>query len=268
MTTPPLPAMHVMPLRFSAQPARMIALLREIGLRDVVTTEGDTFAELAAPGGGRVLVHAAAGSDTGAVPGETQLCFAVEDTDATASALEARGHQTRVWDETYGRQGALIGPAGESLGLNEVQKDLYGYLRGDAPVAGAEAEPAHGVRVVAIVPSATEERQRDLDFFTSIGFEEVPGGDENWQQVQAAGRGAIGLHAPIPGLERKREVHPPHGDVAQVHLGLETDEDLEALAARLREAGWEAVCERDPLPAVTLNDPDGLALQIHPRPAS
>lgn len=267
MTTPPLPAMHVMPLRFSAHPARMIALLHEIGLRDVVTTEGDAFAELAAPGGGRVLVHAATGSDTGATPGETQFCFAVEDADAAASALEARGHETRVWDESYGRQGALIGPAGETLGLNEVQKDLYGYLRGDAPVAGAEAENAYGLRVVAIVPSATEERSRDLDFFTSIGFEEVPGGDENWQQLQAAGRGAIGLHAPIPGLERKREVHPPHGDVAQVHLGLETDEDLEALVARLREAGWEVSLEQGVLPAVMITDPDGLALQIHPRPA-
>lgn len=268
MNAPQFPAMNVMPLRFSAQPARMIAMLREIGLRDVVTTEGDHFAELAAPGGGRILVHASEGSDTGAVPGETQFCLAVQDTDEAASALEAHGHEVRVWDETYGRQGVLTGPAGEAIGLNEVQKDLYGYIPGDPSSADEEKSAASGLRVVAIIASGAEERRRDLDFFTSIGFEEVPGGDENWQQLQAAGRGAIGLHAPIPGLERKRAVHPPHGDVAQVHLGLETDEDLEALAVRLREVGYEAVVEQEPVPAVVLTDPDGCQLQIHPLPTA
>lgn len=118
------PQFAIMPLRFSDQPAQMIAFLRTLGLADVVTTQGDNFAELVAGGGGRVLVHAAAGSETRAHSGTTDLCLMVDSADEAARVLIERGLDAEVWDESYGRQGALRLPGAEVERARDVGSEL------------------------------------------------------------------------------------------------------------------------------------------------
>lgn len=87
-----------------------------------------------------------------------------------------------------------------------------------------------------------------------------------WQALSAPGAGTIGLHA--PGGEDDRVSRPSgteFGDIALVRLGFETAEDLDALAARLRNAGHDARVVEDEVRSVHVTDPDGKRLEIHPR---
>ncbi|MDO5661745.1 MAG: hypothetical protein Q4G40_03535 [Brachybacterium sp.] len=253
----------VFPLRFSDDPAAMIEFLRLLGLRPAVTTEGDSFATLVAPGGGRVKGLSGGGGATRAAAGETQLCLAVEDTDSAAETLRAAGLEVRVWDETYGRQGLVIGPHGEGIALNEEQKDLYGYVGHDPAASGDQ----HDLTVSAVRASAEgTERQADVAFFGAAGFDPVGPGDEWWQALTAPGAGVIGLHAPSgAGEEISRATGTEFGDIALVRLGAETDEDLEHLSARLTAAGHVARVVEEDVRSVHVTDPDGQHLEIHPR---
>lgn len=259
----PTAAFTVYPLRFTDDAPAMIAFLRTLGMAPVVTTEGGTFAEMVAGGGGRVMVHTAEHAETAAPAGETQLCLSVVDTDAAAAQLRDRGLEVRVWDETYGRQGAVHGPRGEDIAINEQQRDLYGYLGH----GGADAEADDRLSVTAVRVSAEgPDRDRDVDFFAALGFTPAGAGDHWWQALSAPGAGTIGLHA--PGGEDDRVSRPSgteFGDIALVRLGFESAEDLDALAARLRNAGHDARVVEDEVRSVHVTDPDGKRLEIHPR---
>lgn len=264
MSTPrstPEPApFTVYPLRFSKDAPTMIGFLRTLGMVPVVTTGTDSFAELIAGGGGRVMVHTAEGSETGAPAGETQLCLSVAGTDDAAASLRERGHAVRVWDETYGRQGAVRGPRGEDIALNEHQQDLYGYVGHE----GAGADDRLSVTAVR-VSAAGPDRERDIAFFADLGFAPVGEASTWWQALTAPGAGTIGLHAPGGGDAFSRPSGTEFGDVALVRLGFETTEDLEALATRLTEAGYGARVVDEDVRAVHVTDPDGQHLEIHPR---
>lgn len=248
----------IMPLRFSDQPAQMIAFLRTLGLADVVTTQGDNFAELVAGGGGRVLVHAAAGSETRAHSGTTDLCLMVDSADEAARVLVERGLDAEVWDESYGRQGALRLPGGEVVALNEKQQDLYGYQ--GHPGTGADER----LRVVGVLDSP--DMDADQAWAQQIGLRAEGEGDEWYRSLGAPGAGALGLHGPGAEVERTRDVGSELGPSLLVRLGLETSEDLASLAERLTAAGYPArVVDEHGLRAVHLTDPDGEHLEIHPR---
>ena len=266
MTTPAAsrPTFQVYPLRFSADPAAMIDFLRTIGLVPAVTSEGETFGELVAGGGGHVMVHGVADAATRAEAGQTHLCFAVDSTDDAAESLRSSGAEVQVWDETYGRQGSVRGPHGEGISLNEIQRDLYGYRGHDA--SGADPR----IAVTAVRASAAgAEREEDQRFFSAFGFDPAGPGDRWWQALTVAGGGVIGLHDPsgtVPATAPGDEVF---GDVALVRLGLETEEDLADLAERLGVAGHPArVVEGDGVTAVHVEDPDGCPLEIHSRTPS
>ncbi|GAB3811560.1 hypothetical protein GCM10028820_03000 [Tessaracoccus terricola] len=243
----------VFPLRFSSDPPAMIAFLRTLGMADVVTTDGDGYAELRA-GAGRVMVHRAEGSDSGVAPVTTDLCLQVPSVDDAAAALERAGLEVRVWDESYGRQASVTGPLGEVIAINEVQHDLYGY-RGHDGAADAR------LVVTAVRPST--DFATDTHFFGQLGFTPDADGDQWWQGLRSPG-GVVGLH--MPGEEpSSRDTGEPFGRQATVRLGFETSEDLDKLAARLVAAGYEArVVEEDGLRSVQLTDPDGCHLEIHP----
>lgn len=263
-SAPAVPTVAVMPLRFSADPAAEISFLRTLGLHPLVTSDGEGFAVLAAPGGGRVMVHGTSGSATGAPAGETQLCLAVDEVDPLVDALRARGVEARVWDETYGRQGSLVGPHGEGIALNEQQRDLYGYQGHERPVG--EDAVAEGLAVVAVRSSAPgAAREADLVLFAALGGRALPG-DEGYQRVVLPGGGEIGLHAPMPDLPVSRPGDDPgFGDPALVDLAVVTDEDLDALATRLRASGYRAALRDDAgIRAVHVTDPDGQEVEIHP----
>lgn len=255
------PAFTVYPLRFSDDAPAVIAFLRTLGMAPVVTTEGEGFAELIAGGGGRVMVHATSNAETAAPAGETQLCLSVPATDAAAEQLREQGLQVRVWDETYGRQGSVRGPHGEDISLNEHQRDLYGYVGHD----GARADPRLSVTAVRVSAEGPD-RDGDREFFAALGFRPVGEGDQWWQALSSPGAGTIGLHAPGGADDRaSRPSGTEFGDVALVRLGFETTEDLDLLAVRLTEAGYETRVVEGNVRAVHVTDPDGQHLEIHPR---
>lgn len=252
------PLFTVFPLRFTDDVPAMIAFLRTLGLERLVTAGDDAFGDLAA-GAGRVMLHSVAGAASGARPGDTDLCLAVPDADAAAAHLEEAGVEVSVWDESFGRQGRIDGPAGEGISLNEDQQDLYGYQGHDA--SGADARLA----VVAVL--ASEDPERDAAHLGHLGLAPVGPAAPGWQELRGPGRaGSIGLHAPLPGAPRTRATSSEYGDALQVRLGFSTTEDLRSLADRLTAAGHEArVVEDEGMSAVHVTDPDGIALEIHPR---
>lgn len=265
--TPAAPArpapFAVFPLRFTARPGEMIDFLCTLGMAPLITTEGNGFADLVAGGGGRVMIHGAASSATGAPAGETQLSTAVRSADAAAERLREEGLEVVVWDESYGRQGNITGPHGEAIGLNEDQSDPYGYVEHD----GGGADPR--LTVVVVRPSAAGgERERDVALFSALGFRPEGPGDESCTRLTSTGGGTIGLHQPEEGWRPARpgDVGGADLQVSLVRLGFETTEDLAALAERLRAAGHPA--ELVASGSVHVTDPDGQHLEIHPAPAS
>lgn len=255
----------VFPLRFTARPGEMIDFLCTLGMAPLITTETSGFADLVAGGGGRVMIHDAPSSATGAPAGETQLSTAVRSADAAAEQLREVGLEVVVWDESYGRQGNITGPHGEAVGLNEDQSDPYGYVEHD----GGSADPR--LTVVAVRPSAAgPERERDVAFFAALGFRPEGPRAGSWTRLTSAGGGTIGLHEPEEGWHAARPGDVGGADllVSLVHLGFETTEDLAALAERLRAAGHPAeVNASGGTRSVHVTDPDGRHLEIHPTPA-
>lgn len=235
--------------RFSDDPGAMVAFYETLGLRTRVTSGNGRFALLQA-GAGWVAVHPAEGSDAGAVPGETQLVFLVEDGDAAAAAsdLAAKGLDVREWDESYGRHAAVRTPLGCDVWINEHQDDLYGYRAHD------DGDPGP-IQVCAVHYSA--DFDRDAAWFAHFGLGPVGTGDAWWRALDG-GRGRVGLHGPS-------EEHPERtAPVCQVDAGFETPEPLDALAERLVAAGHHPRVVTDEfLTALHVTDPDGMPLQIH-----
>lgn len=261
--TPDHSAFTAFPLRFTAHPRALIDFLCAVGMAQVLTSPSDQYAELVAGGGGRVMVHVASTSATGAPAGETQLSTLVRSADAAAERLREAGLEVTVWDEAYGRQGSITGPHGEAIGLNEDQEDHYGYVAHDG--TGADDR----LTVVAIRASAEgAQRDRDVEFFGALGFVPADAGSPSYRALVSPGGGGIGLHLPAEGESTSR----PGGDsdhpdlrIPLVRLGFTTTEDLEELASRLTRSGYPArVVEGGAVRSVHVTDPDGQHLEIHP----
>lgn len=252
-------SLAVYPLRFTGDAPAMIAFLRTLGMTPAVTAGEDSFGHLVA-GAGHVMVHAVTGAATGARPGDTDLCLAVGTTDEAAADLRDAGFEVDVWDETYGRQGLLEGPAGETVALNEQQQDLYGYQGHET--SGADRR----LSVTAVLSSADFER--DAAWAARLGFVAEEPSDHGFRALRGSGAaGVIGLHGPADGDRRTRVTGSEFGDMLQVRLGFETSEDLQELAARLSGAGHPAeVVDSGTARSVHVTDPDGQHLEIHPRP--
>lgn len=234
--------------RFTDDPAAMVAFYEHLGLRTRVTSDGGGYALLEAAAGW-VAVHPAATAAT-VEPGETQLVLLTEDADAAATDLASRGLDARVWDESYGRQAAVRTPLGSDVWINEHQVDLYGYR--------AHADGAPGpIEVSAIWYS--EDFDRDSAWLGALGFEQVGYADDWWRGL-TNGRGRVGLH----GVD---DQHPePRGETLSVSVGFQTPEPLDALADRLRAAGYtDARIVTDAAATkVHVTDPDGREVEIHP----
>lgn len=235
--------------RFTDDPPAMVAFYEALGLRTRVTS-ANGFALLQA-GAGWVAIHPAAGSDTGAAPGDTQLALLVEDARAAtaASELQAQGLDVRFWDESYGQHAAVRTPLGSDVWINEHQDDLYGYEAHEGGEPGS-------IQVCGVYFSA--DFDRDAAWFAFFGLTGVGEGDA-WWRVLDGGHGRVGLH--YVDAEHPERV----GGTASVDVGFETPEPLDAVVARLRAAGHEAELVSDAfLTAVHVVDPDGRAVQIHP----
>lgn len=245
-------AFSVNPFRFTADPEAMRRFLETLGLVPRFAS-GIGYVLLEA-GSGWVGVHPADLSATQADPGETQLALLSLEDDAedAAEAMKDLGLKARLWDEEFGQQAGVIGPAGEGIWVNSKLKDTVG---GGSPDAG--------ITVTAVRYSS--DFDSDREFFTKLGFVEEEGGSEWWVSLTAPGGGTVGLHKPSEGdaVARPNE-HNPIGAVALADLSFTTTHPLEDLLARLTEAGYEAkIDEGETLRAVHVVDPDGKTVQIH-----
>lgn len=251
-------SLNVMPLRYSHDPQSMIRFLTVLGLVPEVST--DSFAILRA-GAGRVMLHGVAGAEAQASARDTVLCLATDVADRAADELRNRGLDVEVWDESYGRQAMVTSPAGGAVWINEEMTDLYGYE------GHAESAPDSRLVVTAVLP--TGDFDAHLAFFETLGFRAGADGDEHWQALRSEG-GVVGLHGLPEDWEPLLESDDPRHRFPRIHLGFETSEPVEALAERLREAGYGAsVVDDGVLPArVHVVDPDGEDLEIHPSPAA
>lgn len=248
------PAFAVNPYRFTNDPEAMRRFLEALGLVPRFAS-GIGYVMLEA-GSGWVSVHPADLSATHAEHGETQLSLLAlaGDGEDAAEALADLGLDAKLWEEQYGGQAGVVGPAGEGIWVDGKLKDTVG--------AG---EPDPAITVVAVRYSA--DFAADRAFFATLGFAEMDGASEWWTSLTAPGGGTVGLHKPSDGadLTSRPSEHNPIGAIALASLGFATSHPLEELAARLTEAGYEAsVVEDAAARKIHVVDPDGKTIEIHP----
>jgi hypothetical protein len=247
----------IWPLRFSPKPAAMIEFFGVLGLRKALSHADGTYASFNGRSG-RLGVHSAAQTASGAVPTHTALNFTSADITAAAKELAAAGLQVQVWDETYGKQGVVTTPTGLVIGLNEdTQDDLYGGYQVHEPTVAAPTD------VVAVC--LTDDIARDAAFFASFGFTADSLNDPSGVRLHAdEPSGVIRLHrgevAPAPTIQSADD---QFGTPYVVQLGFETSEALDALVARLRDAGYQTATVADQAMAhLSVTDPDGEEVRI------
>ena len=260
----------IFPMRFSAEPRAMIALLEALGLQRVLDNADGTYAEFQGASG-RVAVHGVGAATERRTPGDTALNLAVGDVDAAIAEMTGVGLATAASDEMDGQQGVVKALDGTVVGLRaEAREKLDGYRVHEQTVAAS-------LDVVAVWTSA--DFRADAAFFGAFGFEPFGSLDDPWWCDLRVGHrqgGVIGLHAPNEESNgASTEDHSPGSSgtdadaaterPALVRLGFETSEPLDALAARLQAAGYPAVVAEDGAGTkVVLTDPDGQHVEIHP----
>ncbi len=250
----------IWPLRFSPNPAAMIEFFTVLGLHNTLSHAERTFATFDGRSG-KLGIHTAAGTASGAVPGHTSLNFTTADITAAGHELVASGLEVHIWDETYGKQGVIIAPQGAVIGLNEdTQDDLYGGYQVHERTAATPLD------VVAICH--TDDIAREVAYFASFGFTADSVNDSPLEPLHADGNsGILAL--------RQRDLASPStipssagdqfGPPYPVQLAFKTNEPLDALAERLRESGYEAATGEDQAGRhVSVTDPDGEEIQIGP----
>ena len=250
----------IWPLRFSPDPAGMIDFYSRLGLHQSLSHEAGTFATFVGRSGA-LGVHDARTTMAGPVPGHAALNLATSDLEAAAAELTGIGHEVRLWDETYGKQGVVVARDGRAIGLNqERQEDLYG---------GYHERAVTRVPLLDVVAvCSTPDPRAEAVWFASFGFV-APSYDDPWWIGLRAGAqsGVLGIHAGGIDARKPRPADDVLGTVYEVKIGFETPEPLVELDERLRTAGLEPLTITDgPQPRILLTDPDGDEVQIHPAP--
>jgi predicted enzyme related to lactoylglutathione lyase len=250
----------IWPLRFTPDPSAMIDFYGRLGLHQSLSHESGTFATFVGRSG-TLGVHDARTTTAGAVPGHAALNLATEDLESAAAELLSIGHEVRVWDETYGKQGAVTARDGRTIGLNqERQQDLYGGYHEHDPATAPLLD------VVAVCP--TPQLRAEAAWFASFGFLATSYDDPLWIGLRAGPHsGVLGVHAGEVEHRNPRPGDDLLGPAYEVRIGFETSEPLARLDERLRAAGLDPTMITDgPAPRIVLTDPDGDEVQIHPAP--
>jgi hypothetical protein len=256
-TSPParFVGLVVRPVRFTSDVPAMQAFLETLGLAARIESESGGWVDLVA-GAGMVALHGAATSDTGVLPGQTRLSFEADDLDALAAALIDAGHDdAHVVDESDGRLLVVTDPDGEQLIVDGASDDLYGYR------AHLDRRPDERLTVVPV--RFTQPTGPYAGFLSAFGFAPMGEPDEYYMLFNGAdSHGMIGLHhlfgAVLPVVA---------GPGAIVQLTFTTTEPAPDIAARLDHAGYDRVEIRheDFGDVVSVVDPDGQDVQVHPR---
>ena len=249
----------IWPLRFSPDAAAMIDFYRRLGLHLAFSHDNGTFATFNGRSG-TLGVHSAHDTTSDEIPSHTALNLATDDVEQAVAELVAMGHDVKIWDETYGKQGVVLSRDGRVIGLNpDSQDDLYGGYR----VHEADTEPTLDVVAVCVTP----EMRAEAVWFASFGFVASSYDDPWWIGLRAGDRsGVLGIHAGEVETGDPRDDDDLFGPPYLVRIGFETHLSLAAEADRLRAAGIETTMITGEVPHLEMTDPDGERIEIHPAP--
>ena len=251
----------VRPVRFTNDVARMQAFLEAVGLRPRIEARGGGWVDLIADSG-MVALHDAATSAIGAKPGQTCLSFEANDLDQLADQLRDAGvPDVTVHDEAYGRVLSCTDPLGDQIWVDGRTDDLYGYR------THPESRPEAGLSVVPV--RFTDPQGPYADWLIALGLTRIGESNESYVMFDAGDgkHGYVGLHhvytqdpADLPIVEGR----------GSAHLTFATHEPLDAVAARLVEAGHgdAHVIVEDFGSMLSVTDPDGQEVQVHEAPSS
>ena len=122
------PALQVLVLWMTQEPAGPAETLRSIGARPQIASDSGDWVQFRAKNGGLVATHA--GTRAFAT-----LSFEYDgDAEVLLTRLHTAGLEARLVDESYGRTVLVDHPdGGEPLWINEAPQDLYGYHRLTGP---------------------------------------------------------------------------------------------------------------------------------------
>lgn len=229
--------LEVSVFRYSADPPATGNFLQQLGLSPRISNDAGSWLELQAAHGSVSLHATGAAGRTEAEPGVTDLVLVARDVPAFVEGLSGQdGVEVQVWDEAFGHQAAVT-RGGRRVIINEIQPDPYGYH---------VTEPTPGpVSVVCHCWTGDDRALRDL--LLALGLRQSSASSEGTVRLETGSAGVVVLH------------HLDGGD-ERYELGLETDDDLDQLAERLRVAGHRPDTVRDGRLVVT--DPDGCEVAI------
>ena len=251
----------VRPVRFTNDVARMQAFLEHVGLRPRIEARGGGWVDLIADSG-MVALHDAATSAIGAKPGQTCLSFEANDLDQLADLLRDAGvPDVTVHDEAYGRVLSCTDPLGDQIWVDGRTDDLYGYR------THPESRPEAGLSVVPV--RFTDPQGPYADWLIALGLTRIGESNESYVMFDAGDgkHGYVGLHHVYTQDPTDLPIVEGRGSA---HLTFATHEPLDAVAARLVEAGHgdAHVIVEDFGSMLSVTDPDGQEVQVHEAPSS
>ena len=228
----------VRPLRFTDNIPAMGAFLGLLGMAPRVESQRGGWLALVS-GAGMVALHDAASSTRGARPGQTDLAFEGSDLEALAGRLSDAGwDDATIWDEAYGRVLSVTDPDGEQIWTDGYSDDDYGYRI---------HRPERDWRWSVLPVRSTQSPGEYARFLGCFGLAERV--DEPTP--------VVGGHVGLVRLESGPRA---------TRLGFATEEPLAAVAERLRSAGHPDSTVADDV--LTVTDPDGQSVSVHPYPRS
>jgi hypothetical protein len=251
----------VRPVRFTNDVARMQTFLEVVGLRPRIEARTGGWVDLIADSG-MVALHDAATSATGAKPGQTCLSFEANDVDQLAARLrDAAVPDVTVHDEAYGRVLSCTDPLGDQIWVDGRTDDLYGYR------THPESRPEAGLSVVPV--RFTDPQGPYADWLVALGLTRIGKSNESYVMFDAGDgkHGYVGLHYIY--TEDPADLPIVEGG-GSAHLTFATHEPLDAIAARLVDAGHgdAHVIVEDFGSMLSVTDPDGQEVQVHEAPSS
>ncbi|QPZ37941.1 hypothetical protein [Paramicrobacterium chengjingii] len=117
----------ILPLFFTPNVPASTNVATTLELKPRTSSDAGTWADLTAPGGGILALHAEHAAQT---PDASPVSLSLEyrgNLDALAERLTDANFENSVVDEAYNRTLILSTPDGNELWVNGAQTDLYGY---------------------------------------------------------------------------------------------------------------------------------------------
>lgn len=219
----------------------MVAFLQTMGMGPVLYNEHDPDLTYVYGKGGVIALYE--NPDRGR-PGRAELSFCTNDYEAATDLFES-------YDLNIVKAAADAVP-----GVTVTDTNGQAIWVGQAVLDRTEAEKAaNQVEILALRHSQSV--AGDSEFFEVLGFENQKDGEVNWRVLNSDDpSGIIGLaEGNLPTCDDGQ---------AEVQIGFVTTENLDQVAARMRDAGYftgDVIMEAD-TPFFTVTDPDGVTAGV------